>query len=124
MDSDSPIKNHGLSTAVLLTGCQASQKAVFQVKVTRGHLILSCETEQQIGYIHFPRINPPKLMQPLNTHAHLNAITARGSKHGKTRKIDQDLRIQNIQLIDGAVLINGRKTQPTDYHRICMEGVQ
>ena len=39
--SDSPVKNQRSCTAVILTGNQAPQKAVFQVTGVRGYLILA-----------------------------------------------------------------------------------
>ena len=65
--SDSPVNNQEACTAGLLTGNQALQKEVFHVTATRGYLILGHETAQQIGYIYFPRITPPKLTQPPDT---------------------------------------------------------
>ena len=103
------MKTQGSCTAVLLTGEQAPHKVVFKVTGTRGYLILGCEAVQQIGYMHFPRITPPLLTQALKIHALLRAITVKAPKQKETSRTDQDLRHQNIQLLDGAVLINGKK---------------
>ena len=108
--SDSSVKkNQGSCTAVLLTGSWAPQKAVCQVTDTRGYFILGYETAQQIGYIHFPRITLLKLTQPPKIPAHMKDIITKVPKHKETSRIDQDLRHPNIRLLDGAVLINGKK---------------
>ena len=109
MDMVTPPKNQGSCTAVLLTGCQAPQKAGLQVTDKTGYLILGHEIAQQIGYIHFTRITPPKLIQLPKTHAHLKAKTARIPKYKETSKTDQDLRHPNIQLLDDIVFICGKK---------------
>ena len=85
------------------------QKQVFQVTDTREYIILGNITAQQTGYIHFPRITPPRLMQLPRTHAHLKVITVKTPKQKETSRMGQDLRHPNIQLLDGAVLINGKK---------------
>ena len=79
---------------------------MFQVTDTRGYLVLGHDTAQQIGYIDLPRIIPPKLTQPLKTDVHLMVITVKALSMG------QDLRHPNIQLLDGAVLINGNTSYP------------
>ena len=79
------------------------------VTETSGYLILGHETAQQIGYIYFPRITPPKLTQPPKTHANLKALTAKVIKQKETGGMGQDLKHPNIQLLDGAVSNNGKK---------------
>ena len=77
---DSPVADQGSCIAVLLTGCQMPQRTVFQVTETSWYLILGGETVQQIGYIWFLKITPPKLRQPPKTHTHLKAIAAKNTK--------------------------------------------
>ena len=111
---DSPVANQVLCAAVLLTGCQTAQKAVFKVTNTRGFLFLGYEMVQQIGYIHFLKITPPKLRQPPKIHTHLEAIVAKAPRHKKTSGRGQSLKCPRAQLLGGAVLRNGKR------HDVCI----
>ena len=82
---------------------------MFQITDTKGYLIFGIERAQQIGYKHFPRITSPKVTLPLKTHAHLKAITAKVPKQKEMGSTCQDLRHPNVQLPDGAALINWKK---------------
>ena len=80
---NSLVANQRSCPAVLLIGCQTPQKAVFHIIDTRGYLILGCEMVQQIGYICFSKIIPPKLRYPPKTHI--------PEGHGsKSTKADED----------------------------------
>ena len=107
---DSPVKCQGLCTAVLFTGCQAPQKPVFQVTDTRQYFIFGHETIQKIGYIHFPRITPPKLTQLPKTYAHLKAITARAPKYKERNMMDQNLRDKKSNCLMVKYLLIERNT--------------
>ena len=104
----SPVENQGSCTAVLLTGCQTPQKAVFQDTETRGYLILCHELAQQIAYIYCPK-SYLKLRQPPVTHTQLRAIAAKTQRFKKTSRRGQDLKCPRVQLLEGAVLINGKR---------------
>ena len=52
---------------------------------------------------------PPKLTQPLRTHAHLKVITAKTPQWKEPNRMGQDLRNPNINLPVGIVLISGKK---------------
>ena len=119
---DSLVANEGSSTATLLSGCQTPLKAVFQVTDTRGYLILGHEKVQQIGYMHFPKITPSKLKQQPKTHAYLKTKAPKASRHKKTSRRGQDLKCSRVQMLDGAVLINGeRHNLPITYVYILEE---
>ena len=64
----------GSCIAVLLTGCQAPRKAVFQVTDTRGYLVIERETARKLGYAHFLKITLSRLIQQPKMPAHLKAI--------------------------------------------------
>ena len=68
---DSPVANKGSGITILLTGCQTPRKSTFQVTDMTGYLILDREMVQQIVYIYFPKISPPKLAQQPKKHTHL-----------------------------------------------------
>ena len=106
---DLSVANTGLCTLVLLTGCQLAKKAVFQITNTRGYLILHRETVRKIGYIHFPKIMPLKLTLQPKMHAHLKATKVKTSRQEAASVKDWGLRHLRVQLLDGVVLINGKK---------------
>ena len=76
---DSWVANIGSCTAVLFTGSQTPSKSIFQVMDTREYLILGSETVRKTGYIHFPKITPPKLTQQPKMHIHLKATKMKAS---------------------------------------------
>ena len=96
--------------AVLLTGCQVPQKAMFQVTDTRGYLIAGTETVRKLGYIHCLKITPPRLIQHPKMIAHLRAVKTKTSRQQGGNEKYWGLRHSRIQLLDAAVLINGRDT--------------
>ena len=106
---ESLVANTGLCTAVFITGYQAPRKAVFQVTDTIGYLILGKETVRKIGYIPFLKITQAKLTQQSKTPAHLKAIKAKMSRQEAASEKHQTLRCLRVQLLYGAVLINGKR---------------
>ena len=77
---DTLVTTAGLFTAVLLTGYQVLLKPMFQVKDTKWYLINGRETVGKLGYIHFPKITPAKLIQQPKIHAHLKALRTKTSR--------------------------------------------
>ena len=71
--------------------------------------ILGRETVRKIDYITFPKITPPRLTQQPKTHTHLNAKRTKTSWQEAASEMDQGLRCLRVQLLNGAVLITGKK---------------
>ena len=107
---DFPLKNQGLSIALFLIGNQAPKKAVFQVTDTRGYLILGCGNGT-INRLHttLPNDNPTKVYTTTQGEAHLKTIMTEAPKQNDTGRIGHNLRQPNIQLLDSAVHIDGKK---------------
>ena len=106
---DSLVTTTGSCTAVLLTGCQVPRKAMFQVMDTRGYLIIGRETVRKLGYIHIPKITPSRLIQQPKMYAHMKAIKMKALKHRVISKEDQGLKCPRIQLLNGVMLIDGKR---------------
>ena len=78
---ESPVANLGACTIGIHTGDrQQPQMATCQVTVTRGYLLLSRETAQQVGYIAFPEVAPPSLTRTPQIHTSVNALRPDSSK--------------------------------------------
>ena len=103
---DSLVTTRGSCTAVFLTQFQAPMKAMFQVTDTRGYLIIGRGTVRKLGYIHFLKNIPPRLIQQPKMHTHLKAIRTRQEVANEK---DQGLRCLRLHLVDGVVLINGKR---------------
>ena len=54
---------------------------------------------EKLGYIHFPWVSLPKLIQPSNMHAHLKDIMAKAIKQKGTGRMDKILRHANIKFL-------------------------
>ena len=106
---DSPVANKGSGTTILLIGCQTPWKTTFQVTDMRGYLILDREMVQQIVYIYFPKISPPKLAQQPKKHTHLKTINRKSLRHMAANKKGHDLKCPRVQLLNCAVLINRKR---------------
>ena len=86
-----------------------TRKATFQVTDMRWYLILVREMTQQIGYIHFPKITLTKLAEQAKKHTHLDTIKMKSSSHKAANKKSQDLKQPKIYLLNGTVLISGKR---------------
>ena len=118
----SQVANTGSCTAVLLTACQVLRKALFQVMDTRGYLILGREMVRKRWYIHFPKITPLRLTQEQKMQANLKAIRINTLRQEAASEKNQGLRHLRVQLLNGVVLVNGKKHR-LPITRVCTERI-
>ena len=82
---------------------------MFLVTDTRGYLIIEREIVKRLGCIHFPEITLPRLIRLPKMHTNLKAIRMKTSGEEEVNEKDQGLKCLGVQLLDGVVLIHGKR---------------